>query len=272
MGDYNSQFDGSIPERYDRFLGPTLFAPFAADLAARLDVAPHANLLELACGTGVLTRAICERIPASVHFTATDLNEPMLDVAKAKLADRPEIVWRIADAANLPFDSESFDGVVCQFGLMFVPDKAAALGEVRRVLRPGGAFLFNVWDRIEANRLAWITHQTVLRLFPEDPPMFYQVPFSLYDTDALAAMLGEAGFGDLDVTAVSKVGESPSAGEVAEGLVLGNPLVTALRERGTDVDAVVRDVADAVAADCGTAPVRAPMRAFVVRASRNPVA
>lgn len=266
MGDRHALFDGSIPEHYDRYLGPALFEPFATDLAARLDIAPNANLLELACGTGILTRALCDRLPASVRVTATDLNEPMLSYAKAKLADREAVEWDVADASDLRFEAESFDAVVCQFGLMFVPDKPAALREVRRVLRPGGTFLFNVWDRLESNRLAWITHQTVLKLVPVDPPTFYLVPFCLYDTDALRAMLHEAGFAESELTTASKIGESPSAAEVARGLVRGNPLVTALRERGVDVDDVVRAVADAVAAECGTAPVRAPMQAIVVRA------
>jgi ubiquinone/menaquinone biosynthesis C-methylase UbiE len=270
MIDSNAQFDGSIPVHYDRFLGPALFEPFAIDLAARLETGPGASILELACGTGILTEALRNRLPPSSRLTATDLNQPMLDYAKAKLAGVNGITWGLADASSLEFASDSFAAVVCQFGLMFVPNKAAALSEIYRVLHHDGVFLFSVWDGIHKNELALIAHQTVARLVPANPPNFYEVPFGLHNQDELAAMLRAAGFVDLEFSVVSKVSESPSARDAALGLIYGNPIVAAIRERNTiDIETVVDAIAKTVAAQCGNAPARAKMQAVVISARSN---
>lgn len=267
MKDKHAQFDGSVPANYDRFLGPVLFAPYAIDLTARLRATTNAVVLELACGTGILTQLLSDNLVESGRLVATDLNEPMLRYARAKLDPRDTLSWSVADASALPFAPAAFDSVVCQFGLMFFPDKATALGEVRRVLRPEGTFCFNVWDAMITNELARITHETVARLFPIDPPRFYEVPFSLCRKDEVIALLREAGFGDIDIDVSSKIGESATAQEVAVGLIHGNPIITAIRERGTvAVAKVVEAVASAVEVECGTAPVRAKMQALVVTA------
>lgn len=250
MGDGNSQFDGSIPENYDCFLGPVLFEPFAVDLAEQFQTGPDASVLELACGTGILTEALRKHLPESVHLTATDLNQPMLDYAAAKLSDIKGITWRLADAANLEFPSNSFDAAICQFGLMFVPNKAAALHEIYRVLRRHGVFLFSVWDALQYNDLARITHETAAALFPENPPDFYEVPFCLHNQAELAEMLSEAGFIDLEFTEVSKIVEIASARDTARGLIYGNPIVTAIRERNTiDIETVVDAIAENIATE-----------------------
>jgi ubiquinone/menaquinone biosynthesis C-methylase UbiE len=142
-------FDGEIPENYDRFLGPTLFEPFAADLAARHVGDGARDVLEVACGTGILTRALLRRIPSTARLVATDLSPDMLDYARKRLVEPGRVEWRQADVAALPFADASFDAVYCQFGLMFAADKVAAASEARRVLRPGGSFVFNVWSRLE---------------------------------------------------------------------------------------------------------------------------
>src|SRR5437016_694402 len=145
MGGAESKFAGSIPEFYDRHLGPFLFEPWAAELARRLDPAggDAPRVLELAAGTGILTRELRMRLPSAARIVATDLNDGMLDIARSRLADLSGIEYRQADATSLPFEAGSFDAVVCQFGVMFFPDKPAAMAEAFRALRPGGQLLFN---------------------------------------------------------------------------------------------------------------------------------
>lgn len=286
--DANVRFVGSIPENYDRHLGPVLFEPYARDLAARLRAGEGARVLELACGTGILTRRLRERMPASARLTATDLNEPMLLIAKRRLEGAPGVEWRQADACALPFPPASFDAVVCQFGLMFIPDKPAALREARRVLVPGGQLLFNTWDSIEANPFARIAADTIRRIVPVDPPTFYEVPFSMHDGAAIAALLKDAGFGaDHDsraaggvgagasgaghaparIEAVALQGESPAARDLATGLIEGNPVGPVLRERGgVSTDALRDALAEALARETGDRPARVALRALVVSA------
>ena len=267
MTDPNARFEGSIPENYDRYLGPVLFEPYARDLARRVQATEKTRLLEVACGTGIVTRHLRERLPAGARFVATDLNPPMLDLARRKLEGVRGIEWQPADACALPFPDGSFDVLVCQFGLMFVPDKAAALREARRVLAPGGTFLFSVWDSLERNVFAKQGHETIAGFFPDNPPTFYQVPFSLHRTDILAEMLAQAGFADVRVDAVSLHGESPSWRDLARGLVEGNPVGNAIRERGAiDADEVIETVARVLAGEFGDQPVRIPLHAFVLTA------
>jgi SAM-dependent methyltransferase len=285
--DPNARFVGSIPENYDRYLGPVLFEPYARDLAARLVAKEGARVLELACGTGIVTRRLRERMPVGATLTATDLNEPMLEIARHRLANARGIEWRQADACALPFPPASFDAVVCQFGLMFVPDKPAAFREARRVLVPGGQFLFNTWDSIEANSFARIAVETIRRLVPIDPPTFYEVPFSMHDRAAIAALLEDAGFGADDganaqggarassaashaparIEAVALQSESPAARDLATGLIEGNPVGPTLRERGgVSTDALRDALAEALAREMGDRPARVALRAFVVSA------
>jgi len=146
-------FAGSIPQFYDQKLGNLLFAPYGADMAARLKSLVAGRLLEIAAGTGIVTRQLAIHLPHAVEIVATDLNQPMLDYA-ASQPGLARVKWEPADAQALPFPSESFDAIVCQFGVMFFPDRGAAYAETRRVLKPGGAFLFNAWDRIEDNEFA----------------------------------------------------------------------------------------------------------------------
>jgi ubiquinone/menaquinone biosynthesis C-methylase UbiE len=271
MKEEHAAFTGSVPENYDRYLGPVLFEPYARDLAARLDVNEGARVLELACGTGILTRFLRERLPRGARLTATDLNEAMMDYAARKFSREDAVEWRQADATDLPFGDESFDAVACQFGFMFVPDKAKAFGEARRVLKPGGSLLFNVWDALERNDLAHVAHTTISKFFESDPPTFYEVPFSLSDADAVASLLASAGFEDIKSTPLALPSISPSAEEAARGLVEGNPVIASIRGRLTpsDVPKIEAAVAEALAARCGDAPVEGKMRAFVFEAARQ---
>jgi ubiquinone/menaquinone biosynthesis C-methylase UbiE len=268
MDNKNAQFAGSIPAAYDRYLGPILFQSYGEDLADRLKVDANSSVLELACGTGIVTRILRDRLPASVSLTATDLNEPMIQHAKAKFRANDAIEWKQADATSLPFDDRSFDAVVCQFGVMFFPNKSLAAHEAHRVLKPGGVFLFNVWDSLEQNPLGKIAHETISSFFEKDPPTFYQVPFGYHDHEEIKRVLRAAGFGDIRVEAVAKSGGESRPEDAAQGLVHGNPVSVAITERDPALLPVItKAVAEALKKRFGET-IRAPMRAIVVEGRR----
>ena len=269
MPTQNAAFVGSIPENYDRYLGPVLFDPYAADLVSRLNVSADASVLELACGTGIVTRRLRDRLGSEVRLIATDLNDAMLSYAARKFKPEDAIEWKQADAADLPFADQSFDAVVCQFGLMFVPDKERALSETYRVLKPGGTFLFNVWDAIEYNELAHIAHTIITDFFEDNPPDFYEVPFSFHDVETINSFLSAAGFSEMQFVLLRLPAVSPSAEEAARGLVHGNPVINLLRERSeSSIPEIEAAVADTVADQCGDDPVCARMQALICNASK----
>ena len=269
MSDQHTAFIGSIPENYDRYLGPALFEPYAADIVDRLNVSADASVLELACGTGIVTRRLRDRLPRSVKLIATDLNEAMIRYAASKFGPDEVVEWKQADATNLPFADESFNAVVCQFGLMFVPDKERAIREAYRVLKAGGIFLFSVWDAIEQNDLAHVAHTTISTFFEHDPPNFYEVPFGFHDPEAITSLLTAVGFKDVELSLLTLPSISPSALDAAKGLVEGNPVIVVINERSPfDVPKIVAAVAEAVANRCGDMPVRGKMQAYVCTAVR----
>ena len=187
-------FTGSIPKLYDSCLVPLIFEPYAQDLARRLASRSLHRVLEVGAGTGVVTRALAAGLPDSVSIVATDLNQAMLDYATEVGTKRP-VEWRQADAMRLPFEERSFDAVVCQFAVMFFPDKAKAFSEARRVLRPGGLLLFNVWDRIEENEFADCVTAALVPLFPQDPPRFLaRTPHGYHDPRTVERDLANGGF------------------------------------------------------------------------------
>ena len=264
MPEPNAAFIGSIPENYDRYLGPILFEPYAADLVPRLDVSEDASVLELACGTGIATGHLLDRVGPEGKLMATDLNDSMLNYARAKFGPEASVEWKQADATELPFSDRSFDAAVCQFGLMFFPDKEKAVRETYRVLKPGGTFLFNVWDAIEQNDLPHLAHTIVSRYFADNPPDFYQVPFSYHDPEEIRALLSAAGFNRIELTLLSLPTIATSARDVAKGLLHGNPIITAIKERDESrVPEIEAALATAVAAKYGAAPVRAKMQALI---------
>jgi ubiquinone/menaquinone biosynthesis C-methylase UbiE len=265
----NVAFVGSVPENYDRYLGPVLFDPYAADLVARLSLPEDASVLELACGTGILTRRLRDRLGPRARLVASDLNAAMMDYASGKFRAEESVEWKQADATDLPFDDQSFDGVACQFGLMFFPDKERALRETYRLLKPGGVFLFSVWDKIETNDLPYIAHTIIAKFFDDKPPDFYEVPFSFHDPKTIKSLVSTTGFKQLQVSVLPLEAISPSARDVAKGLIHGNPVITAIKERDESrVPEIEAAVAAAVAAQCGDAPVRGRMQALVCVAVR----
>jgi ubiquinone/menaquinone biosynthesis C-methylase UbiE len=263
----HAEFTGSIPAAYDRYLGPVLFQPYAEELAARLQVDESGSVLELACGTGILTRVLRNHLPSTVKLTATDLNEPMFRHAAAKFGEDEAVQWLQADACSLPFDDRMFDAVVCQFGIMFVPDKALAAREALRVLKPGGLFLFNVWDAMEHNKLGQLTHLTIASYFDKDPPTFYEVPFGYHDQNEIKRVLEAAGFREIKTEVVAKVASASRAEDVATGFVHGNPVAVAIAERDPLLLPVItKALAQAITDRFGETDIRAPMRAIVVQA------
>jgi ubiquinone/menaquinone biosynthesis C-methylase UbiE len=267
MENKNARFAGSIPANYDRYLGHVLFQAYAEDMAARLKLDAKASVLELACGTGILTRILRDRLPAGVRLVATDLNEPMIETASQKFRKDETIEWRQADASSLPFDDRSFDAVVCQFGIMFVPDKALAAREAHRVLKPGGVFIFNVWDSLEHNELGRIAHETIGSFFEKDPPTFYETPFGYHNHTEIRGVLEEAGFRDVRIEVVAKTSGASRPEDAAQGLVHGNPVAVAISERDPALLPVITNaVAAALKKRFGETEVRVPMRAIVAEA------
>ena len=262
----DAAFTGSIPEIYERLLGPTLFEPFARDLARRFR-GFSGDLLETAAGTGRVTRALAEAAPGA-HIVATDLNEPMIARA-AQLTAAPNVAWRQADAQALPFEAASFDALVCQFGVMFFPDKAAGYAEACRVLRPGGQFVFNVWDRLELNELSQAVHDAVAALFPDDPPGFMaRTPFGHHDEAPIRRGLAEAGFTQVAVERVALPTPAATAGDFAAGMCTGSPLSAEIEARRPGgLAAVTGSVADALARRFGPGPVAPRGQALVVTAA-----
>jgi SAM-dependent methyltransferase len=192
--DSDKVFTGSISKLYESHLVPLIFEPYAADLVKRLASRSLERVLEIAAGTGVVTRHLASVLPESVSIVATDLNQPMLDLASA-IGTRHPVEWRQADAMQLPFPDGTFDALVCQFGVMFFPEKAKAFSEARRVLRAGGVFIFNVWDQIRENEFADTVTTALESLFPKDPPRFMaRTPHGYYDRRTIERDLVHGGF------------------------------------------------------------------------------
>ena len=269
MPDQSAAFVGSIPANYHRYLGPLFFHGYAEDLAARVPPTPAMRVLEIACGTGIVTRRLVERIGPGGRVVATDLNQAMIDQARTHVPSDAPVEWQTADATRLPFPDRSFGAVVCQFGLMFFPDKAAAIRETLRVLEPGGLYLFSVWDSLEHNHVARITHETVAAFFPDDPPKFYTVPMSLHDPAPIRAWLSAAGFEGVAHETVSQTTTSPSAAEATVGLIEGNPIVGEIMARRPAALAEIEAaVARSLAERLGDCPMPSPLRALIFSARR----
>jgi SAM-dependent methyltransferase len=266
----DAEFVGSIPQIYDRYLVPLIFEPYAEDLAGRVARRQPARVLEIAAGTGVVTRRLARVLPAEAAIVATDLNGPMLDQAAAVGTARP-VVWRQADAGHLPFPDADFDVVVCQFAVMFFPDKVRAFAEARRVLRPHGQFLFSVWDRLEDNEFADSITQPLATLFPDDPPRFLaRVPHGYHDPAAIAEDLARAGFSrapQVDTVAARSRAASPRLPAVA--YCQGTPLRGEIGARGADRLSAATDwAAQAVARRFGAEAVDGKIQAHIIAVER----
>jgi ubiquinone/menaquinone biosynthesis C-methylase UbiE len=266
--DGDKVFAGSIPEIYDQFLVPLIFEPYAADLSQRLAAFSPQRVLETAAGTGVLTRAIARRLP-DADLVATDLNQPMLDRAAAQLK-QARVEWQQADALALPFADQSFDAVVCQFGVMFFPDKVRGFSEARRVLKRGQPFLFNAWDRIESNELVSVVSAAIAELYPDDPPRFMaRTPHGYHDQDLIRRQLSEAGFTQIAIETVIATSRAASARDAAFGYCQGSPWRGEIEARGgpAGLQKATQHAADALAARFGKGAIEGRIAALVVTAS-----
>jgi SAM-dependent methyltransferase len=259
-------FAGSIPKLYESYLVPLIFQPYADDLARRLVSRPLRRVLEIAAGTGVVTRALASALPERVAMVATDLNQAMIDQAVAIGVRRP-VEWRQADAMQLPFADGEFDAVVCQFGAMFFPEKAKAFAEARRVLRPGGVFIFNVWDRIEENEFAATVTAAMETVFPQDPPRFLaRTPHGYYDHATIGRDVAQGGFdASPEIVTVPARSRADSARVPAVAFCQGTPLRNEIESRDSSRLTEATDVAaQAIARRFGGGAVEGKIQAHVV--------
>ncbi|AXK72105.1 methyltransferase domain-containing protein [Lysobacter sp. TY2-98] len=265
MRGQDANFATGIADVYARLLVPMLFEPYAADLATRIAAFKPHDVLETAAGTGALTREIASHLP-DAHLVATDLNAPMLEMARAYLP--PSVKRRVADAQSLPFDDASFDVVACQFGAMFFPDHVLAYSEARRVLRPSGRFVFNVWDSLAANPVTAAISDVLMQRFPDDPPDFMaRVPHGYHDADRVRHDLADAGFHDVRIMHVDAIAPMASAHDAAIAFCSGTPMRHEIDERDPGgIDDAIVAVTSALEARFGQGRIDAPMRALVIEA------
>ena len=266
MSDLDAIFAESVPRLYDTYLVPLIFEPYARDMANRISTLAPRSVLEIAAGTGVVTRAIAPLLSES-RIMATDLNQGMLDRAASTLkADN--VQWRQADAMNLPFESGSFDAVICQFAAMFFPDKVKAFSEARRVLKKGGVFIFSVWDRIEDNEFADVVTQSLEEVFPGDPPRFLaRTPHGYFDRDRVTSDTKRAGFDSPHLETIPERSRADSPRVPAIAYCEGTPLRNEIIARDEARLGEATDIAtDALRRAFGAGAVDGKIQAHVITA------
>jgi len=264
----DKEFTGSIPEFYDTYLVPLIFDRYADDLAERAAALSPSAVLETAAGSGVVPRALAPRLGPEARYVVTDLNQPMLDHAASKQGTDDRLDWHQADALDLPFDDGTFDAVLCQFGVMFFPDQIQGYSEARRVLRPGGHYIFNVWDQISQNEFADIVTNTAAEIFADDPPSFLpRTPHGYHDVSAIKADLNAAGFSEISVETIEEVSRAPSSRHPAVAYCQGTPLRNEIEARDAAMlNSVTDAAAQAIAARYGEGQVAAKICAHVITA------
>jgi ubiquinone/menaquinone biosynthesis C-methylase UbiE len=261
------KFAGSIAENYEKYLTSVFFTEPAKDIISRVPK-DTVSILELACGTGMVTRMLREKFPEA-KITATDINPDMLKVAKEKLEGKSGIEWAEVNAEEIPYGDNTFDCVICQYGIMFVPDKQKMVGEAFRVLKPGGTFLFNTWDSLEKVTIAGITNGVIKDFFKDDPPAFYSIPFSMYNPSEMEGYMKTAGFNNISVDNVKLEGTSPSAEDAAIGFSEGNPIYTAICERDKNMlPEIKKTLAEKFSKEFGATNLKIPLSLFVTQGTK----
>ena len=265
----DAAYVGAIPTHYHEGIGPFLFEPFAQLTAERVRAFGPRRVLETAAGTGIVTRRLRAALAADARLVATDLNEPMLSIARRALGPEADVRFVQADMCQLRFPDGEFDAVVCNFGLMFVPDKLAAMREARRVLARDGRLFLATWAPLERNPVVLAAHQAVGAQFPSDPPQYLRrAPFGYGDPDVLEALLVRAGFSNIIVDVVERPTRAPGARSIAVGLVEGYPLVDEIKARGqVAVPAVVDAVAEFLVRQYGQGPIKTRIAALCATAT-----
>jgi SAM-dependent methyltransferase len=263
-------FAGGIPQIYEKYLVPVIFEPYAEEAASRLSRLKPKSVLELAAGTGVVARALVKALGNDAEIVATDLNQPMLDMAASLMPGTGHVSFRQADALDLPFEDGRFDAAVCQFGVMFFPDKARGYAEVHRVLKPGGTYMVLVWDKIDNNEFITVVTEELARRFPDDPPRFMErSPHGYHDHAQMTADAKAGGFATVSVEAVDKISHATSAMAAAIGYCQGNPLRGEIEARAPgELQAVTEQVATALAKRFGNGPIEGRIRAHILTATR----
>jgi ubiquinone/menaquinone biosynthesis C-methylase UbiE len=265
MATNDSAFTGNLPQLYDRELGDVMFSPYARDMVHRLSGLNSGRLLETAAGTGIVTQALAAALPPSVEIVATDLNQPMLDHAAAKKG-MEMVHFQQANALALPFPDHSFDVVVCQFGIMFFPDRIAGMCEARRVLKPGGKFLFSVWGPIADNPVMAVTVEALAKRYPAHPNWFLErTPCGYHDSNAIQSDLESAGFTSAKIETVKLTGNSTGPRAPALGFCQGSPMMTEIESVDPDGVQASTDAAEALLRDrFGSGPFRTDLVAIVI--------
>lgn len=258
MADDSAAFVGDVPRFYDEGMGPILFAHMAEELALRVSEHRPGRVLEVAAGTGISSAALARAVPEA-DLVVTDLNEPMLAIAAGKLPSTTTL--QVADAQDLPFPNDSFDLVVCQFGVMFLPDLAAGLTQARRVTREGGAYVLSVWDHSRFNTYAATAHEIVVQMFPDDTPLFYRVPYGCGDVEALRLALHDAGFSQVRIDVVPHASRVDRWEDFVTGFTQGNPMAAMVQQRGGNVAVLQAELAAAFVEAFGPAPTVLPIQA-----------
>ena len=266
MSGLETRFSGGVPENYDRGLGPFIFEHYARQMAERCGALNPRHVLETAAGTGIVSRFVRECIAPDSSLVATDLNQPMLDYAAAKLGADAAINFAAADACQLPFDDGQFDAVVCQFGVMFYPDRQSSYEEAFRVLKAGGSYLFSVWDTWAENPFAEIAYDVGAEFCADDPPAFYKVPFCYNDIDTITQALDLAGFVDCETERLAHTQALFDVNLFAKGIVDGNPLREELLERDIEPTSVCDRMSKVLQDRLGESM---PLQAIFVTARKN---
>ena len=261
-------FGGTIPRNYEDFLGPFLFEPYAADITERIDFSKSHAILELACGSGRVTRFLSNSLPASASLIASDLNAEMLKVAKMQLKSS-NITWAVIDMTAIPYPDSTFDLVVCQFGIMLVPDQKKALSEIFRVLKPGGKLIFSTWAALDDNRIWAICDKVLAAIFEHNPLPLNPGPFAMQDEQAVLKLLSKTGFSDSSANSVEKIGEINTAAQAANGFISGLPLYTFIKEKAADrIPEILKTFEIELIQELGDNPMRSPQRAWVFEATK----
>ena len=261
-------YSGSVPEHYDKYQGPVFFEPYALEVASRVDPNAVQVAIELACGTGRVTRHLRKALAPAARLIATDLSPDMLTVAQQKLKDQP-IEWQVADAEQLPFEDNSADLIVCCFGYMFVPDKVKAFSEAYRVLRNDGELLFTTWDKLESNGASFI-QRSIVQQYLGELPESYKTAFTMNNDGDIDNQLQQAGFTEIKIERVDKIAFSASAKEVAEGLMQGGSMYNEIVKRNPDWAPKIKiEIEEQLTKKFGAAPMKSPMRAVLTIAKKT---
>lgn len=263
---HETAFSGNIPEKYDKYLGPLLFENFAIDLIERIQNGNYKFILEIACGTGIVSKYLPEIFTKEEKIVCLDLNPDMIEIAKKKVSEG-RIEWKVADMQELPFEDSSFDIVFIQFGIMFVPDKEKAFREIYRVLKPGGKLLFNVMDILEKNQFAKVTNEILNKYFKDDPVTFYLVPFSYNNEGEIRKILAGTGFNDISFDYLRKKSSSVDTGSAVKGLLEGNPVLLQINERDPELLPVIStELREELSKKFGDKPMKIELNAIVCEA------